>query len=285
MPIQVNLEGPVNLITAGIKRAYGFMGYAVNATAHSDDIRFELPFINDPDIIPIELGLGEMTPTLYQDYKETFVQWVIGNGLRELVEVFALFLDQVYKCILHTAPEEPNGETETALSKFERGNIKQKLDKLKDFGLESQFISATDFETLNVARNCLTHRAGIVGHGAQSKNDFNGEGNTLRVAWKAVVAFLNLPDGTRAPWKQGELKDHYPAGTKLSFEVITRTKITTAGERIKLEPFELAEICFNFLHAADELYKQLQALLKERNVEILSAPPIIPNNEVVGMWQ
>lgn len=284
MPIKVSLEGPVNLITGGVKRAYGAMGYAMNATTHYDDIRFELPLINDPDIIPVELDLGEMTPALYQDYKDTFIEWVIGNGLRELVEVFALYLDQVYVCLLHTAPEEPNNETEKAIGKFEFGNIKQKLDTLKTFGLESRFISIEDFETLNVARNCLAHRAGIVGYGAQGKNDFNGEGRTLRIAWRTLAVTVHLPDGTIEPWKQGLPKDNYPAETKLSFEVISRTRITAEGERISLEPFELAEICYNFLRAANELYEQLQALLKERNVEILSAPQILPQTDITGSY-
>ena len=38
-----------------------------------------------------------MLPEVIKDYEQQYVSWIFGNGLRDLVEAFANFLNRIYE--------------------------------------------------------------------------------------------------------------------------------------------------------------------------------------------
>jgi hypothetical protein len=87
----------------------------------------------------------------------------LANAFREAVESFALALDRSYEVLLlcewTTTRKRP---TIGRFRKFHHAGVEGKLEILHtEFQIET--VAALYFRSLNKARNCLTHRMGVVG--------------------------------------------------------------------------------------------------------------------------
>lgn len=67
------------------------MRFGVRGFSVADFEETELPGRSQISVVP-----EPMPKTTLDDYVEQFHPWIIGNGLRELVETYAKFRDQVY---------------------------------------------------------------------------------------------------------------------------------------------------------------------------------------------
>ncbi|MDP2744700.1 MAG: hypothetical protein Q8P00_06525 [Dehalococcoidia bacterium] len=89
--VNINLPAIKNIAVKGIRRTAVFMGLGINAANNPDFRQYELAKITSLEFIePIS---DEKTLT---NFKTEFGRWVIGNGLRELIETFCVFLDEIH---------------------------------------------------------------------------------------------------------------------------------------------------------------------------------------------
>jgi hypothetical protein len=80
----------------GVRRATVFLGLGVNAALDSNFSKYQLT-----DIAQIQLLPEHVDAKTLSHFKEEFKTWVVGNGLRELVETFSVFLEQLHEaCFL-----------------------------------------------------------------------------------------------------------------------------------------------------------------------------------------
>lgn len=173
-----------------------------------------------------------------------FQGWAAVSVLRDLIESFSIFLMEVYE---RAVASNPNGNFSSTPAQFERRGIEEQLSILtKDFAVDLAWVSR--LTGYNRARNCLAHRAGIVGTPDAT------DGNELVVRW--LVASATLHDSVVTPIidVQGPMGSliqgkHIEGGTAL-VSVLDREKRVAIGEMVDLLPNEVFEICQTFQMAA-----------------------------------
>lgn len=184
----VDLDKILDVALRGVRRASVFMGLGINAALNPNVKEYQLTKITKLQLMP-EAKDGEIV----SQFKNEFRTWVEGNGLRELIETFAIFLDRIHDaCIVFRASRDkvdiaPLREKHHL---FHREGFPKKLNILRtSFSVGPKY---PDYLlSLNRARNCLTHRRGIVANA-----DINVP-EALRVAWLGMDIFVETPSGER----------------------------------------------------------------------------------------
>ncbi len=158
--IVVNFDAMREVAHTGVRRAALFLGLGLNAAYDEEYKDYHLTKIAQIDFIP-----SDADDKTIAAYKNEFSFWIIGNGLRELVEAFGTFLDRLYKgCLLFQLAKDGNSrqKLEARYKKYHYVGLSEKLVILKqEFAIETG--NAGQLASINKARNCLTHRQGIVG--------------------------------------------------------------------------------------------------------------------------
>lgn len=232
----------------GVRRSAAFLGLGVNAARDPGFMKYQLSELTTFRVIPDNISEANIS-----HLKEEFEKWVIVNGLRELVESFAIFLDRIHTACLLMATSKNAIRTEDANTygvAFERKGIEQKLSIMRNrFGVRTE--KETYLASINRARNCITHRNGRVG-----KEDVS-EDNVFRLKWWALNIYVETPTGEThsltPPYpKEGIfLKD----GGTVMIDVTDRVLEHQLGQYVRLSPNDLSEICLLFQLSTDEMLK------------------------------
>ena len=139
---------------SGIHRAYVFMRFGARGVSVGDFDDTRLPGRNQLLIVP-----EPMPQDMLDGYLSQFRAWVVGNGLRELIETYCQFLDEVYG---HALAVVSPPDHDRLLRTFEQVSLREKVRRLREeMGIDGGF--SKHFESLAAARNALTHGAGTVG--------------------------------------------------------------------------------------------------------------------------
>lgn len=231
--LPIDLDSIYREVLAEVHRAFVFMRFGHRGVSlwHFDET--ELPGSLQILVVP-----EPMPEHVLKDYNEQYVSWILGNGLRDLVEAFAHFLDQIYDAGLSLVPSVDQAKR---MKQFERLSLAAKVKILKDeFQVEGMY--ARHFESFVSARNALAHGAGIV----RQKNCTDGD--ELVITWLGLDPSLLASDGNR--YEANKL----PAGVQfvepLRHERPVRERRWKVGERVRLTATDLAEITYMASHEA-----------------------------------
>ncbi|NWF74711.1 MAG: hypothetical protein HXY51_16970 [Nitrospirae bacterium] len=94
--INVDLDDIQEIALKGVRRAAVFMGLGLNAAFNKDFKDYRLSQITKVDLVPPDANDAQI-----ENFKKEFSYWIIGNGLRELIENFHVFLDRLHDgCLL-----------------------------------------------------------------------------------------------------------------------------------------------------------------------------------------
>jgi len=235
--INVNFDEIREIAHRGMRRAAIFMGLGMNAASNESFKDYQLSRITG-----VELVSPNATDEQIVEFKKEFSYWITGNGLRELLETFNIFLDGLHEsCLVMQGIKLKNLTEQEARDKRKKFHYIGLPDKLVILKREFQ-IAPENLEyllSINKARNCLTHRRGIVG-----QPDVGADGK-LHLKWRGIDLFIKTPAGeeiTILPGKLAEplyLKDG--GAVMLRFPVMTKT--FSIGERLILTSLELTEFC------------------------------------------
>lgn len=244
--ININLDAIEEVAKLGVRRAAVFMGLGLNA-AYDDNLSdYGLTEITQIQIVPPNADDKTVT-----HYKKEFELWIIMCGLRELIETFAVFLDGIQNaCPLMAVHQGKMSEKEANIFRrnFSRKGIKDKLQLLENkFGVKTQNYEYLIY--INQARNCLTHRRGVVGVEDCADN------NELIIKWRGIDIFAENPSGEIIPLdpplpKKGVLLE---VGGKIKAKWVERLLPFKKDTRITLSPRNLAEICNLILWSSNEI--------------------------------
>lgn len=258
--IDINLDKVRDISLVGVRRAYIFMGLGVNAS--NDDRLQEYSLVKETGL---QLHPTDFSAKTINSFKSEFKMWIIDCGFRELLERFALYLDEICHVILFVLTNSKKmlpEEAESFYKKFSFVGISKKLGYLKDrFGYNIK--TAYLLETLHKARNCMTHRLGVVGELDLCDT------NTLDVKWKKISVFLLDEEGNKQAINYPIKKPFLVEGpSTVSTEYIESKKSFALGDRLNFNTKELSEICHFQTIATDEIYKQTVNFLKFSGVEL-----------------
>ena len=245
----------------GIRRTSVFMGLGVNAARDERLKEYQLT-----DLVMFRVMPDSVDDQTLAKFKAEFHRWIISNGLRELVETFATFLDQIHKaCFLvkRNKIEVSREEANRYLQKFEKMGIKDKLNRLR-----SEFSIFTDREkylsSINKARHCITHRQGKVG-----PEDLRGKG-TFRLAWLGMEIYAETTSGNRhslmPPFPKNSII--LESGDRVMMSFVERVKEYKLGETVAFSPNDIGEICLLFHLATDDITKSALEYAKSMGIEI-----------------
>ena len=237
--VQIDFTKIKDIADKGVRRTSVFMGIGINTVLDNERVNYELTKITQIQLMPNDVSLET-----HKHFKDEFSLWIIGNGLRELIETFKVFLDSLHhNCLLMAFHKGKlsSDENKSFDKKYPEEGLPDKLIHLKDrFNITPKH---PDYlKTINKARNCLTHRRGIV-----EPVDCN-DGDVLKINWLGIDIFIEEPNGKRTfiydmP-DEGLLLQQ---GGIVKLQFIERAKAINRGNIVNFSPRELAEICHYFL--------------------------------------
>lgn len=230
----IDLDSIYREVLAEVHRAFVFMRFGHRSPGVMSFDETELPGRFQIYVVP-----EPMSPEVIKDYEQQYVSWILGNGLRDLVEAFANFLNRIYEAGLKLVP---TADYQKRLRLFESQTLRPKVQTLRDqFQIEGMY--ARHFESFVNARNSLAHGAGVV------RNRDCNDGNELVISWRGVDPAIPATDGNYY-----DIAAALPDGVELlktwPTKWLAREKRWKIGERIRLTPLDLSEITFMAAHEA-----------------------------------
>lgn len=223
------------------------MGLGLHAAYDKDFRTYELnklPAQDNQIGIPIEIVPTNAPPEVVDNFKTEFATWIIGCGLREMLEHYSLALDVIHKgaiLVLHVNKKLERGKLAGMQQQFERiPGLPRKLRELEQrTGISPK--GRAHIDSLYTARNCLTHGAGLVG---ENHTDDLG---LLKLRWRAFEVFTEHPEfsGQELIGRQ-MLGITFSNGGEIKGRFVEREKLFHPGEKLRLTQQDLWEICHFF---------------------------------------
>ena len=234
--MKINVKKIQDIALLGVRRAAVFMGLGINAARDSRLREYELAHITGIELVP-----ANVDDKTVDHFKNEFQLWIIESGFRELLERFALFLDSIHhhSLLLATNRKKISPENAEKLHKnFEYKGVGTKLKQLEEtFGMSFQH--AHYLETLAQARNCLTHRLGVVG-----EKDCDTD-NYFELRWRSFDLLADAPDRDEPVNLALPIKEpiYFREGATLKVRIVDRVRRFAKGEKLAVSSKDLAEIC------------------------------------------
>jgi len=248
-PITINFDEITEIAKVGVNRAYIFMGFAVNMSLNPHFSDFEVS--DSPNLLLVSQNISDSER---HEFKGEFANWAIANGLRDLNEYFEVFLDQIYNCALiieswsiqSAGGEFDNSRNALRVNKFQKIGMVEKFKVLeKELSISIKF--AEELLSIKRARNCLTHRLGIV-----DSKDLTDD-NCMIISWRILELYGYEPDGSEYIPPQDKFPMKFPENSPVKRRFVIQKKSILLGERIIFYPTELKEICLTHLIAIDQV--------------------------------
>ena len=209
------------------------MGLGVNAALDERLNDYQLTHITSIQLLKDRLDEGTVN-----EFKETFCEWTINSSLRELLESFQIFIEEIYLCLLMIKKNAASPiQVKPDMRRFDKKPFPAKLTCLNEqFAIPIE--SLESLRSINRARNCITHRGSIV-----SRRDCNDqEKQNLSVKWMGLRAVLIGENGEQEIEFE-ELKGRQvESECRISIKKVEREKSFSVGQVVRFEPTELAEM-------------------------------------------
>lgn len=181
--------------------------------------------------------------------KAAYTNWLLGKGFQEITRGVRQTLEEAFLyCELF----------KTVGGSVLWGDvlaIRKKAGK-KDFGallrgvsqrLHTPLIFAQEFQSLQDVRNCLEHRAGIVG------TEDVGDDGRLKLVLPRLAPFV-VENGVEVEVQQGH---RVSRGTVIGMKRVNRTREYVEGQRIVFTAEEFQEIAFSCVYFANDIATKL----------------------------
>lgn len=264
MPQQINVDlGQIlEIAMLGVRRAAMFIGFGVNSADDPKAVDYRLRGFIRVNILPDNLSVESIA-----EGKLHFRQWILGNGLTELLHNYSLFLDEVYAVSLMIAAvgnAELSDSWERRVATFRaKTSIASKLRTIfNEAGLESHFRG--HFYGFTRARNALIHANGRV------LPEHCDEGQErLSVAWPGHHVFVRCPDGREVELQPGLVVSQ---NAEVIWRMQDRERVFALGESVRFEPRDIAEICWMVQRDAGELVNGVASIGQMAGIPT-TAPP------------
>jgi hypothetical protein len=154
--VQIDLDKVWNPIGVGIRRAYVFAGFGINAANDARLVDYHLP-----GLVKLNFAPESVDQDFLGEYKHEFANWILSNALREVIESLEVCLGNVFQVAALAAQSKRKPLSRKVVRDFNRSGASGRLKILRsEFGFTSKHDSYID--SLNLLRNCLTHRRGTV---------------------------------------------------------------------------------------------------------------------------
>ena len=268
--LSLELLSPLGEILKAIQRSIDLVSFGLQAADRLEIESLEIPGLR------FQLSPAQNLAMEIVQAREEFGTWVLANGLRDCVDAIGPSLELARKiCFLWTREGEVTEVEEGKLKlsaqisgeewnvhiidkarDFEYWPLRKKLDHLQDKYHLPQPELSEDILSVSYARNCLTHRKGMVG--PEDLKD-KSEGGLL-VKWRKFELQARGENGARVL----ELPAEVQGGEIVSCRYVNVSRKFALGDRIHFSPAEFVDISMTFLLFANEVGNAIKALQKSR---------------------
>lgn len=245
LQIRVNPQGVINPAIIAMRDSLEMIALSLDALSKADLKQIpSIPncFNNFSFTAPKEEDLEQR--------KAALTRWLLTKGFQELVRGMHQTLEEahLYLSVLRMSDGPSTLEkfkTDIAQIRKKAGNAKfPELMRLVNTALPTPLAFEAEFLSLQKIRNCMEHRAGIVG-----LDDTKGA-DTLRLVLPVLKLFI-VSNGveTEVVHDMGEA-NYVEAGGIIEFRRAARERFYKLGERIELTPSDYQEItqsCWLFI--------------------------------------
>ncbi len=245
-----------------VRRAYIFLGLGYHASNDESLTEFQLPGLFQHTVVP---DIDD--EQIIRKFREEFGKWVVGNGLRELVEGIESFLDEIYwLCevlnVVQNGRVEEDAPDKKKIGTFQEKGIAKKLKMLVDeHGIQTS--TAHCFPSLTQARHCLTHRRGIV-----SQRDVTDD-DKLVLRWKTLQLLIRTKEGEEFEIDFDETEPvHIEKDSSISMKWAERSVAYEIGQSLEIQPVWLRQICFMINFMIGEIAKSFLEIARLKGVKI-----------------
>jgi Mg2+ and Co2+ transporter CorA len=228
-----------------------FVGFGINSASDDRLQEYRLPGPGEMRFVP------EASPDEVATYKKDFARWILSNGLRELTEAFALCLDEMHKELLRLH-QVVGHRTQTGPKKFQDLGLYAKLCTLEqEFGISTD--AKEQLESFTWARNCLSHRGGIV-----ADRDCN-DGEMFVLKFHRLRVFVKQPSGEETEAREAiEQKLVLRDGGQVMAQLVESKKSFVVGSMIALEADEIQDVLWTIYRSADGLRQAFESLARAK---------------------
>jgi len=276
MVAKLELPHPTGVLQAELQRAVDLVAFGLRAADTATPVDLSIPGVSS------HVSPAQSRSLSIEEARAEFRSWILANGFRDCVEAIGPSLEWARKfCFIWTRPgdvtiqedgtitlgaiisgEEWNKEIIEGAKKFDFMGLANKLSHLEQkYGFRPPSLHE-HILTLNKARNCLSHRRGIVGE--EDVNDPSGP--FLRIVWRRLQFTVRTEQGE----KPLELPAHVEAGSLLAMSFVDTSKRFAIGERLQITPEEFVEMAMTFLLFALQLQESLKQMEERRRIEASS---------------
>ena len=273
--ITIDTNGLQDIALRGVRRATAFLGLGLKALADGPpksvtvESGFRIQWFPDPlpDAVAAEIA-------------HEYETWLVGSALKELDLFFSMFLDEVWDWLKLA---ESHGKPLTADHKPDasfraKTKVSEKL-KLVEAAIGVSSSWSAYFDGYSVARNCLTHNAGVL-----RLRDCNLDG-ALELKWRGPDVVVKSPTEEVVLNSRGEMPTQvFGPDAEASFRMTERTHRVEVGKPIQLSRFDLSEMCFSYQLAASDVINGFVATLRDKGIvaKEASEQPVAPEKEAEG---
>lgn len=223
----------------------------------SEIVSIALPAIQTADLSePKKLGFFSLhlgTSQSDESRRAEYVAWILARGFQELAVGVRASLEEAY----HYVKGFRLASTSTSRTEIEQGlqHIRRRAGKLNfpDLltGVEEELQATLQFRdemrSMQKARNCLEHRAGMV-----APEDRDGEKLVLRLP--RLKVFHSDETGSEIEIRGGE---YFEKETRLSIKLDIKAREYAIGSRISFDANEFHEIAMACVFFANDVKSKL----------------------------
>ena len=223
-------------VAVGVRRAYVFLGLGLNAANDPNHVHYHLPGNFNLSFVP-----ESQSPEQVKGFKEEFGRWIVANSLREVIESFAVTLDRGHAACFAVASRA--GLIATPPSYFHKKGVVGKLVTWsKEFGIAVPV--KDNFYSLTAARNCLSHRRGILG-----KEDCDATGKFVLHYMRPEI-LIKAPSGEEFIIPP-DFQEPFLAkdGGMVQMRIVEGVREFRIGSLISLSPMDMRDIVFTVWNA------------------------------------
>jgi hypothetical protein len=194
--------------------------------------------------------------------KQLYTNWLLAKGFQDLARGMRRSLEEaaVYVAVVSAAKQglfegiKTYGDLQTKVQEFRTGAEKSSFPDLMDRvnrRLSSPLNFENEFRSLQKVRNCLEHRAGVVGEA-----DTDKQTGVLRLLLPRAKFFIKK-DEQEIEIKPGLTVE---ADSNIYVKYIVDTREYALGERVTFKANEFHDICFGCWSVANDLGSRLPKL-------------------------
>lgn len=268
----IQLAGVWGRVKRELEKSQYAVAVGLHAFAKMDD-----EWLIEPDRL-FHMQFSNKVKMPVEEVKSHWKTWVLSGGFRDVAETLSTTLEEIYQILIlwslipigssngAKVKLEKMRQMEKDIAAFHLKNLPDKFSVLKKFDFVFPVDVESELLSINAARNCLVHRAGIVG-----ERDLDKGTDSFTLKWRALDPFVKDIHGERP------LSLPYQSPTEgeafLALKLGAKEKTFNPGQHLTVSSEEFNWIGWTQLSASQWAASRLEEIARAKGFVIDNPAP------------